>query len=453
VRGRASKKAGTTGEVEQTRTPSGLRRNAPLLRSSVSLSSATGLAAFGGFVYWLLIARVAPAGIVGTAAALYSSIQFVNYVTALGLPIAVARYGTSPREVPSVLFNWSVVLTVASSFLGAALYFAIVPRELHALTAVGVAGAFLIFGVIVAGISIFTLLDVRLISQQRRSWVVGKATFVALVRLPFVFVPGIAHSAVDIFLVAAGAPALCGVVAWVLADLRRVRFAFPLRPLPADTRSAVTYAAVNGAAQLAVQAPFYALPVIVLLVVSARANASFYVAWTVTTVVFLVVQGVGQALLIEGHRTGRLSSQTRSALRLGLVLATGLFVVCVIGSRVVPLLYGSAYTSGAQIMPILGAAVLPWSIFTVVLAATRVRHDQRNNLVLSGFFAASVLVPAAFLVVHFGIRGAAWAWLTGNVVSAIAAWVVVRRLRSAAEEPALAGDSPGVELLDNPEFL
>lgn len=453
MRGRASRKAGAAGEVEQGRFSYRLRRNAPLLRSSVSLSSATGLAAFGGFVYWLLIARVAPAGIVGTAAALYSSIQFVNYVTALGLPIAVARYGTSAREVPSVLFNWSVVLTVASSFLGAALYFAIVPRELHALTAVGVAGAFLIFGAIVAGISIFTLLDVRLISQQRRGWVVGKATFVALVRLPFVLVPDIAHSAVGIFLVAAGAPALCGVGAWVLADLRRVRFAFPLRPLPADTNSAVTYAAVNGAAQLAVQAPFYALPVIVLLVVSAPANASFYVAWTVTTVVFLVVQGVGQALLIEGHRTGRLSSQTRSALQLGLVLATGLFVVCVIGSRLVPVLYGSAYTSGAQIMPILGAAVLPWSIFTIVLAATRVRHDQRDNLVLSGLFAVSVLVPAAFLVVQFGIRGAAWAWLAGNVVSALAAWVVMRRLRSAAAGPVVAGDSLGVELLDNPEFL
>ena len=106
-----------------TRLVSSLRRNGPLLKSSVSLSTSTGLAAFGGFVgYWLLVARVAPAGIVGTSAALYTSIQFAAYLTALGLPIAVARYGASSRNIPSILFNWSIVLTVASSFLGAALY-------------------------------------------------------------------------------------------------------------------------------------------------------------------------------------------------------------------------------------------------------------------------------------------------------------------------------------------
>ena len=103
-----------------------LRNNLPLFRSSFSLSTAAAIAAFGGFVYWVLIARVAPATRVGEAAALFSSIQFVNYATGLGLPIAVARYGVTKRRTPSVLFNWAIVFTVASSFVGAAIYFAIV---------------------------------------------------------------------------------------------------------------------------------------------------------------------------------------------------------------------------------------------------------------------------------------------------------------------------------------
>jgi O-antigen/teichoic acid export membrane protein len=411
-----------------------LRNNLPLFRSSFSLSTAAAIAAFGGFVFWVLIARVAPATRVGEAAALFSSIQFVNYATGLGLPVAVARYGVTGRRAPSILFNWAIVITIASSFFGAAIYFAIVPQELHTLSQVGLFSSVLIFGMIVSGISIGTILDVRLISQGRRTWVVARSVFILLVRLPFIFVHSITTSTIGIFLVAAGAPALCGMLAWIVADVRDARYSFPLRPLPNDTKSACSFAAVNGAAQLAVQGPFYALPVIVLLIVSPKENASFYVAWTIATVLFLVVQGIGQALLVEGNRSGHLHAQTRAALRFGLALACLLAIVCTLGSRLIPVLYGSSYEPGANILPALSVAAIPWAVFTVTLSATRVRHQQRRNLVLSAFFVLSILLPAAILVAEFGIEGASWAWLVGNTASAIVALVLCRDLLSSAEE-------------------
>jgi O-antigen/teichoic acid export membrane protein len=278
------------------------------------------------------------------------------------------------------------------------------------------------------------VLDVRLISQGRRTWVVARAVFILLVRIPFIFVPSVTTSTVGIFLVAAGAPALCGIATWLLVDVRDSRFSFPLRPLPSETRRAFNFAAVNGAAQLAVQGPFYALPVIVLLIVSPQENASFYVAWTIATVLFLVVQGIGQALLVEGNRSGHLHAQTRAALRFGLALASLLAIVCTLGSRLIPLLYGSSYESGATILPALSVAAIPWAVFTVMLSATRVRHQQRRNLALSSFFVVVILLPAAMLVAAFGIEGASWAWLVGNCASAILALVLCRDLLSSVEE-------------------
>lgn len=424
----------TVISAEREHKASLLRNNLPLFRSSFSLSTAAAIAAFGGFVYWVLIARVAPAIRVGEAAALFSSIQFVNYATGLGLPIAVARYGVTKRRAPSVLFNWAIVFTVVSSFIGAAIYFAIVPRELHALSQIGIVASVLLFGVIVSGISIGTVLDVRLISQGRRTWVVARSVFILLVRVPFIFVHSVTNSTVGIFLVAAGAPALCGILAWVAADLHDARYTFPLRPLPDDTRQACNFAVVNGAGQLAVQAPFYALPVIVLLIVPPQENASFYVAWTIATVLFLVVQGIGQALLVEGNRSGHLHAQTRAAMRFGLALAGVLAVVCVLGSRLIPILYGASYDPGANILPALSLAAIPWAVFTVILSATRVRHQQRRNLVLSSLFVVTILVPAAILVAAFGIEGASWAWLAGNAASAAVALVLCRDLLSPSED-------------------
>ena len=405
------------------------KRHQPLIRSSFSLSVSAGIAAFGGFIFWLLVAHVAPTQTVGKAAALFSSIQFVNYATGLGLPVAVARFGGGRSRDPSVLFNWSIVLTVASSFVGAALYFVFVPHELHALSALGAVGAVLIFGLIVGGISVGTVLDIRLIGQHRRGWVVGRAVFIALVRMPLLLVPGLGKSIIFIFLVAAGAPALAGFGGWFIADVCDGRFSLPLRPLPADARPAFTYAMVNGAAQLAMQAPFYAFPVIVLLLVSARANASFYVAWTIATVVFLIVQSIGQALLVEGNRSGRLESQTRTALQFGVALGIVLAVICAIGSRVIPLLYGSSYTPGARILPVLGVAVIPWAVYSIIVSAARVHHGgHTRNLLLSSLFAVSIIGPAAFLVHKYGIQGAADGWLFGNTVSALTAVLVMRKL-------------------------
>ncbi len=412
----------------QSSTVARLRNNLPLLQSSLSFSISFGGAAIGGFVFWLIAARVAPAETVGKAAALWSSTQFVNYATALGFPIAVARYGGSRRGQSSVLFNWSIILTVASSFVGAALYFAFVPRELDALSVFGVAGSILLFGLLVAGTSIGNILDVRLITQARRPWVAARATFTGLVRLPFIlFVPEL-RSVVGIFLLAAGAPALSGFAAWVLADLRDGHFAFPLRPLPSNTASAVKYSAVNSVAQLAVQGPFYALPVIVFLIVTSGDNASFYVAWSIATVLFLVVQGVGQALLVEGNRSGRLEAQIPAALQLAVILASVLAVACALGSRVLPFLYGDAYRAAGTLLPLLGAAAIPWAVFSIALGATRVHHYHRRVLMLSTVFAVSVLVPAVFLVLEYGINGAGIAWLLGNIVAAVASAIVLRRL-------------------------
>jgi O-antigen/teichoic acid export membrane protein len=424
------------------------KRHLPLLLSSFSLSVSAGVAAFGGFIFWLLVAHVAPTATVGRAAALFSSIQFVNYATGLGLPIAVARYGGGRSRDPSVLFNWSVVFTVVSSFIGAAIYFACVPHELHALSALGVAGSFLIFGLIVAGISIGTVLDVRLISQHRRSWVVVRAAFITVVRLPFLFIHGLGHSTIAIFLVAAGAPAIAGFGAWLIADICDGRFGFPLHPLPPDARPAFNYAMVNGAAQLAMQAPFYALPVIVLLLVSAKDNASFYVAWTIATVVFLIVQSIGQALLVEGNRSGRLESQTRTALQFGVALAVVLAVICAVGSKVLPILYGSSYDAGARILPILGVAVIPWAVYSIVLSAARVNTGHTRNLVLSTLFAVSIVGPAIVLVDMYGIKGGADGWLFGNVLSAITAVVMMRHLfKSSPVDDAIVMTNPPPPIL------
>jgi O-antigen/teichoic acid export membrane protein len=71
----------------------------------VRILASTVIASTGGMLFWLLAARMATRAEVGSAAAVLSSVNFVNYVTSLGLPVAVARYGGSSTRDSRLLFN------------------------------------------------------------------------------------------------------------------------------------------------------------------------------------------------------------------------------------------------------------------------------------------------------------------------------------------------------------
>ncbi len=79
---------------------------------------------------------------------------------------------------------------------------------------------------------------------------------------------------------------------------------YSLRSRPTGSRSILRYTSVNYVATLALEAPRFALPVIVLVYVAPSDNANFYVAWAIVAVVLLVPATLGQVLLVEAGRHG-----------------------------------------------------------------------------------------------------------------------------------------------------
>jgi hypothetical protein len=64
-------------------------------------------------------ARTTDSDPLGRAYALASVVLFIGYATGLGLGVTVARFGTGSSRNASVVLTWSVLLTTASSFVGA----------------------------------------------------------------------------------------------------------------------------------------------------------------------------------------------------------------------------------------------------------------------------------------------------------------------------------------------
>jgi len=85
-------------------------------------------------------------------------------------------------------------------------------------------------------------------------------------------------------------------------------------------RTALTHHALN----VALQAPFLALPVLATSILSATANGYFYIAWVVAGFVFVVPGHLTMALYAAGARAPEsFARRLRLTLGLSVVVAVG----------------------------------------------------------------------------------------------------------------------------------
>jgi O-antigen/teichoic acid export membrane protein len=178
----------------------------------------------------------------------------------------------------------------------------------------------------------------------------------------------------------------------------------------------------------------------VLINVDPDVNASFYVAWGITTVAFYVPTAIGQALLAEGGRDG---AELRSQVRLAVVLALGLMVAATIatelGRNVVTTVYGTDYGDAARILPSLIGAGIPWVLSSLYLTEARVLHRHVTTVAITATLTIAILVPAVILVPRDGLDGATSAFLLGNVLAGVVAFIAHLTTGERARATALAG--------------
>ncbi len=372
----------------------------------------------GSFVFWVLAARTTSPDAVGRASALFSSTFFLTYVTSLGLPVAIGRFAPSSSRDHTSLYRWSIFATVVTSLVGSALFAVVAPN--HVLEPLlgrgGFVGFLVLFGM-VAGVSISTLVDVRLMGLNRYSSVFWRTVGIAVIRLPVFIVISTADNGLVLFLVATGAYAITG-LAYLPSGWRSSATGPILRPLPEAAVEFRNFAAVNYVSQLSVQAPFYVTPMLVLLQATPAENAEFYLAWGMMSVVFIGIQVMGRALLVEGGRSvhERLH-KSQVTILIGLLVAAGGFVGSIVLGALVVQVYGSEYSGLRQLLPLLVAGTIPWAVTSVALAISRIEKDTRATLYVTLGYALSVISAVGIGLAVADVTGAAWGWLAGNVIA------------------------------------
>ncbi|MBS1849180.1 MAG: hypothetical protein JST73_12965, partial [Actinobacteria bacterium] len=280
------------------------------------------------------------------------------------------------------------------------------------------------FVVSVVGAALSMIFDVRCMTIRRWGWVLGRITLVSVGRLPLVLW---IHPDTDpqLWLFAWSVIPLVatGVIGAPLAN-RLSGGHNRLRPRPRATAAMIRYSAVNFVSTIGYQAPYFALPVIVLAHVGADTNAAFYVAWGVVSTTCWIPYAIGQALLAEGGKEGHaIHGQVRMALLIAIAIMGVASVAAFLGSGIITVVYGKQYADAAKILPEMMLAGVPWAISSLYLTEARVLHRHVSTVFITTSLTLAIIVPALYLVPHAGIEGAAHSWLFGNVVGMVVALI------------------------------
>lgn len=401
-------------------------------KGSIWFVGSVGVGAAFSLLSWSLAAHLVDKAIIDDATRFINLANGVNFLTGMGLPVAVARFGAGKPKTVWVLYLWALIYTTIASAAGVLIFAFASPTfvpsgYLAPLFQWGTPVGFLLFFLIINGMSFALLVEVRLVTMRRWRWVMGRVLALSLFRMPFLFIPAVARNPIGLLVLVNGIPALSGYLGIVgLWKITPKKERAPLFPLPAEIIPAFRFANVNYLGMIAAQAPQFFIPMFAIAGVTNDYGA-FSFAWQITVIMFLIPHVIGQVVLAEGsRRKSSVKKQVRTGLRIAVALTTAATIGAWFAAKtgLVTLLYGKGYELTADLLPRFVAASIPWSITSICLARARVGAQHLRTILITTGFAAFTILPTIVMTSRSGTNGGANAWLLGNLGAAAIAVVV-----------------------------
>jgi len=396
------------------------RARIPLFANAFVLIGNSGLTAGLGFLFWTLAARLYPPADVGLASAAISASLFIATLAQLGLPYALVRFAPAAGSQRPVLTSTVVVSVTLASALGAAVFIAgadvwastlgaLAPRPILAVSVVTLAAA--------TAASI-VLVYVAVGARDARP-ALGAGITQGVVKSVLLVLFAVSSARVGFAMVVAW---LIGTVAAVVLQLYMVR-ALVARRVDARTLrlgSFLRYSAGNYAGDLAWTAPGLLFPLLVVGKLGPEANAYFYIAWAIASLLVAIPSAVATSLLAEGsHAQGTTAQHLRRAFGLALVLVIPSIGICWIGAPLLLGLFGPTYAANSvDTLRLLAVAALPLSLNILHLTAARVDRSMRRILAITVATGGGALVIGVALMHDYGATGIAFAYLAAHSVVA-----------------------------------
>lgn len=420
--------------------------NRSLLSNAASMVGTAVVTSLLGAAFWWVATHYFSKDSVGVASAAISAMTLLGFMATVGMGTLLMG------ELPRLKTGHRAVINAAlltSGSIGAALgivFLIVAPlasSDFDPLSQTWLAALAFVIGVALTALTF--VLDQSLIGLLRGALQLNRNIVFTVVKLA-ALIP-VAALVAD-----AGSQWIYGtwtagiaVSLLVLFGFYRNRASDSLRPnfnLLKDMRvHAVTHHAVN----VALRTPELVLPIVVVTLLSASANASFYIAYMITGFMFFVPLSLSTVLYAVGSGESELLA-SRFRLTVFVSLGFGVASNLVLLVLATPLLeiFGSSYASEASgTLHILALDIFPSTVLTHYVALRRIQRRLATALPVIWGGALLQLGGGVIGALLGGLTGVAIGWVLGATVEAIVMGPEVLRALKAKRLDAPGKTDPG----------
>jgi O-antigen/teichoic acid export membrane protein len=377
-----------------------------------------------GLLFWTVAARLYQPSEVGLAAAIVSAVGLLAMLAVLGLDYALIRFLPTSHD-PQGIVNISLTVTSGGALILALVFLGGLGLWSPALLPVRASLALslsLTAGVILTAVS--GLLAATYLSRKR-AWLVPAQALVF----------GASKVVAAILLAAVGLHAVGLAGAWVIGLLALVTggLAFFLpqaldgryRLRPGVVRDVVNdmahFAFYNYAVTVLWSAPVLLLPILITNLSGPEANAYFYVASSIGSLLAMIPTAISMSLFAHAsYDATDLTRKCVEAAKVSLaVLVPAVAGIFLIGDKVL-LIFGRAYAQeGTRLLWVLAATTLPLTVNFLYFSVRRVQQRMAGVVAGAAWVLVVTLGLTTYLLPRVGLFGAGVAWLVAQASLAL----------------------------------
>ncbi len=390
--------------------------NAMYLIASMVVSSLLNL------VFWVVVARFYSASDVGFGSAIISAASILVVLSFLGFDFSLIRF-IPHADNPKKMINTTLTFCALVSLLFAAIFVSGLNLWSPALGFVTESTIYsVVFILFVTLWTITGLVNPVFVAQRQARFVFLKESISSLLRIPLVILLALFFRSGGI-VGAYGMATAVTVAITVFLFLPKVQADYKFRPtldisLIKDTYK---YSGANYMASLLCNALYWVLPLMVVNVLGAEANAYFYISFAVASLLFSVPGAMSWSLFAEGsHFEDKLSQNTAMAIKFTLLIVTPGVILFLLAGKWLLLLFGESYAvNGLKLLWLLALTALPLGINTIYTTCLRITGRLRELISIWGFIATGILVGSYLLLPATGITGIGYTWLGSHTIVAV----------------------------------
>jgi O-antigen/teichoic acid export membrane protein len=414
-----------------------VRSQRHLLTNAGSMFGTTIVTSLLGVAFWWLAAHEFSKHAVGVAAAAVGAMTLLGFMSTLGLGTLLMGELPQLDSGHRSLINAALAITGPAGAIVGVLFALVAPEISSNFEPLSESWITVVAFATGVGLTALALvLDQALIGLLRGSLQLQRNAVFAGVKLAaLVPIAALIADAGSAWIYSAWTVGIAASL-FVMTRFYRHRGGDPLRPDFGPLREMRVSAASHHAFNVALQIPAMAMPVLVVGLVSAEANASFYIAWMIAGLLAMVPISLATVLYPIGSQD---SSRMTQGLKLTLTIAfsLGLLANLILVPGAVPILevFGSSYAEqGAATLHILVLGVFPLTFKTLYVSVHRVQRKLGSALpIVWGGTILELIGAVVGSKLGDGLTGIAWGWLAAVYIEGIVmAGDVLKAVRSPA---------------------